>query len=426
MVGGFTALLYLIEEIDEILPADLDRLFGIVPRSVSGLDGILFAPLLHDGWWHLHENTLPLLVLGFLVMSGGLRQWVATTATIWLISGLGVWLISPEGSSTVGVSGVVIGWLVFLLARGIFTRSFLQLGAASVLVFYWGSILLLIFPSHPMISWQGHLFGAAAGLLAVWLVAKANWLGRTPTGSPNITGQLTHRDVAAQSSAEEWYAEQAARVLGVFADAAVPAMTSPHPPDDRVLTRRPDDGPVTVPEADQVLAFAQAITQTAWTDVTAELGKDAGEVSDIKTQMANHGWCDLLVGLARVVDTYGQVVDRVPELVTRQVGNAVLNSSMRDMRAQVTSAVVDIVVERVWGAFKGATVGNVPLLSGLTGGDVVRSLRVLAVFVCPAPEEHEEVREYALKPLGDDARRILTEQMKAQLTRLFDKWMTSD
>lgn len=186
VVGGFTALLYLVEAIDAVLPADLDRMFGIVPRSVSGLDGILLAPLLHLGWWHLHADAPFVLVLGFLAMAGGLRQWIAVTATIWLISGVGVWLISPDGVHTAGVSGVTMGWFVFLLARGTFTGGVLHLGVAVALLLYWGSTLWLIFPSDPIIagqarwsvSWQAHLFGAAAGLLAMWLVAKANWLDR--------------------------------------------------------------------------------------------------------------------------------------------------------------------------------------------------------------------------------------------------------
>lgn len=186
VVGGFSALLYLIEAIDAVVPADLDQMFGIVPRSVSGLDGIVLAPLLHLGWWHLRADVPLVLVLGFLAMAGGLRQWAAVTATIWLISGIGVWLISPTDSYTVGVSGLTMGWFVFLLARGTFTRGFLQLSMALVLLLYWGSTLWLIFPSDPItagqassfISWQAHLFGAAAGLIAMWLVAKANWLDR--------------------------------------------------------------------------------------------------------------------------------------------------------------------------------------------------------------------------------------------------------
>lgn len=172
VVGAFTLVLYLIELLDTILPANLDR-FGIVPRSVSGLDGIAWAPLLHHGWGHLLSNTLPVLIFGFLAMSSGLAQWIMVSATIWVVSGVGVWLVGNDGV-TVGASGLALGWLTFLLVRGIFNRNFLQLVIAMVLFVYWGSTLLGVLPGNPGVSWQGHLFGAGAGVLAAWLVAMAN------------------------------------------------------------------------------------------------------------------------------------------------------------------------------------------------------------------------------------------------------------
>ncbi|WP_424190470.1 rhomboid family intramembrane serine protease [Actinokineospora sp. G85] len=173
VMAGFTLVLYLIEALDSVLPVDLDQ-NGIIPRSVDGLDGILWAPYLHAGWAHLLSNTLPFLVLGFLAMANGIGQWVAVTATIWVVSGVGVWLVSPDYGVTVGASGLCFGWLLFLLVRGIFNRSALQLGVAFVLFMYWGSMLLGVLPTHPLISWQGHLFGAVGGVLAAWFVSQAN------------------------------------------------------------------------------------------------------------------------------------------------------------------------------------------------------------------------------------------------------------
>ncbi|OLF11507.1 rhomboid family intramembrane serine protease [Actinophytocola xinjiangensis] len=172
VVAAFTALLYVLEIVDATTSADLDQ-FGIEPRTVGGLDGILFAPLLHHGWAHLFSNTLPILLFGFLAMSGGLGQWIAVTATVWLTSGIGVWLTGAEGI-TVGASGIAFGWLAFLLVRGLFTRSFGQLAVAVVLFLYWGSTLLGVLPGDPGISWQGHLFGALGGILAAWIVSLAN------------------------------------------------------------------------------------------------------------------------------------------------------------------------------------------------------------------------------------------------------------
>jgi membrane associated rhomboid family serine protease len=169
----FTGVLYVSEVVDQLTGLRLDA-DGIVPRTVDGLDGILWAPLLHAGWPHLLANTVPFLVFGFLAMAGGIRQFVIVTATIWLLGGLGVWLIGPEGTSTVGASGLIFGWLVFLLARGFFARSGRQVVLAVVLFLIWGGVLFGILPGAPNISWQAHLFGALAGLLAARLVAQAD------------------------------------------------------------------------------------------------------------------------------------------------------------------------------------------------------------------------------------------------------------
>lgn len=170
VVMSFTMLLYLVELIDVILPANLDR-GGIQPRSLSGLDGIAWAPVLHVGWGHLFSNTVPVLVFGFLAMAGGIAQWLGVTATIWVVSGLGVWLTGPTGF-TVGASGLAFGWLAFLLVRGLFNRSIAQLLVAAVLLFFWGGMLWGILPGNPGISWQGHLFGALGGVFAAWLLAR--------------------------------------------------------------------------------------------------------------------------------------------------------------------------------------------------------------------------------------------------------------
>ena len=170
---AFTALLYVIELFDQITGGALDY-EGIRSRSLPGLAGVLWAPLLHGGWAHLFANTVPFLVFGFLAMAGGVLQWIMVTAVIWVVSGLGVWLVGPGDTSTIGASGVIFGWLVFLLVRGFFARSFRQILLAVGLFLVWGSVLLGVLPGSPQVSWQGHLFGALAGLLCAMLVARAD------------------------------------------------------------------------------------------------------------------------------------------------------------------------------------------------------------------------------------------------------------
>ncbi len=180
---AFTGLLYVSEALDQLTPLDLDP-NGILPRRIDGLDGIVWSPLLHNGWGHLLANTVPFLVFGFLAMAGGVGQFIAVTGTIWVLGGLGVWLIGPDETNHTGASGVIFGWLVFLLTRGFFARSARQIGLAIVLFAIWGGVLFGVLPGQPGISWQAHLFGALAGLLAARLVARADQrAGPAPLGS---------------------------------------------------------------------------------------------------------------------------------------------------------------------------------------------------------------------------------------------------
>lgn len=169
-----TGLLYVVEVADVVSGQALERAGGIIPREADGLDGLAFAPVLHGDWPHLLGNTVPFLVLGFLAMAGGIRQFLLVTALIWVGGGAAVWLTAESGTYHVGASGVIFGWLAFLLTRGFFARSLKQIGLAVVLFLVWGGILLGVLPGQQGISWQGHLFGALFGVLGAWLVARAD------------------------------------------------------------------------------------------------------------------------------------------------------------------------------------------------------------------------------------------------------------
>jgi membrane associated rhomboid family serine protease len=162
----FTVALYAIEVVDTLSGGVLERTYGIEPLEADGLDGVLFAPLLHADLAHLIANTVPFLVFGFLAMAGGFRQFLVVTATIWLLGGLGVWLTGGyDAGYHIGASGLVFGWLVFLLSRGFFARSGLQIILAVGLFLVWGGIL----------------FGVLPGLLAARLVARAGRRAVRPT-----------------------------------------------------------------------------------------------------------------------------------------------------------------------------------------------------------------------------------------------------
>jgi membrane associated rhomboid family serine protease len=167
VIIAFVALLYVVELVDSLTGHRLDG-GGVRPREVDGLDGILFAPLLHAGWSHLLGNTLPLLVFGFLILLAGVARWLAVTATVWLVGGAGTWLTAQPHSLHLGASVLAFGWLVFLVLRGVFSRQASQVVLGVILLLVYGSVLWGVLPGQPGISWQGHLFGAVGGGIAAW------------------------------------------------------------------------------------------------------------------------------------------------------------------------------------------------------------------------------------------------------------------
>ncbi|MBM7457363.1 rhomboid family intramembrane serine protease [Rhodococcus coprophilus] len=183
--GGFLVLLYGIEAADTVLPADLDAA-GVEPRTGDGLWGILFAPLLHADWAHLTANTVPALVLGFLVMLSGIGRGIAATAIIWLVGGIGTWLFAGTGENHIGASTLIFGWLTYLIVRGIFTRKAGQILLGIVVLFVYGGMLWGVLPSQPWISWQGHLFGALGGILAAWVLSSGARATRRTTTAPSL------------------------------------------------------------------------------------------------------------------------------------------------------------------------------------------------------------------------------------------------
>jgi membrane associated rhomboid family serine protease len=169
---SFVGLLYVIEAVDHVMNNRLDY-DGIYPRRTDGLMGIIWAPLLHGGWPHLIANTVPLLILGFLMTLLGMVRFISATAIIWIVGGFGTWLIAPYGP-VIGASGVIMGYLTFLIVFGFFTRSLWQIVVGLVVFLYYGTILLGVLPLFvgPSVSWQGHLCGAIAGVLAAYLLSS--------------------------------------------------------------------------------------------------------------------------------------------------------------------------------------------------------------------------------------------------------------
>ncbi len=170
LLAALIGLMWLSEIIDTALNGRLDQ-YGIIARDPEGLVGIVTSPFLHLGFGHLISNTLPLVTLGALIALSGAARLAAVTAVVAVIGGFGTWLISPPNTITIGASGVVFGYAAYLVARGIFNRRLTQVLVGVVVIVVWGSALLGGLLPQDGISWQGHLFGAIAGILAAWLLA---------------------------------------------------------------------------------------------------------------------------------------------------------------------------------------------------------------------------------------------------------------
>lgn len=172
------ALMWATEIIDWILPLNLDY-FGIRPRSLEGLPGVVLSPFLHGGFAHLIANTSALLVLGALLAWTTRHMWTVTLGVI-LLGGLGVWLLAPPFSITIGASGLVYGWAAFLVVYGFAVR---RLGPALIgllVVALYGGMVFGVLPFQPGVSWQGHLFGAIAGVLLGLRLGRADRVVRRP------------------------------------------------------------------------------------------------------------------------------------------------------------------------------------------------------------------------------------------------------
>lgn len=141
---------------------------GIYPRELSGLSGVITAPLIHGDWQHLISNTVPLAALGAIIFLFYRRVAVKSFVIIYLLTGIGVWLLA-RSVYHIGASGVVYGLVSFVFWNGIFRRSFKSIALALVILVMYSGYFLGIVPGQQGISWESHLYGAIAGIIVSWL-----------------------------------------------------------------------------------------------------------------------------------------------------------------------------------------------------------------------------------------------------------------
>ena len=164
------ATLWIVEAVN-LMTGHALIVWGILPRTVSGLWGIPLSPFIHAGVMHLFLNTGPLVILGGIIVLYGKRVFVETTLLIALVGGVGLWIVGRP-SYHVGASGLIFGYFGFLVTRGIRQKSISAILVSVVTVFAYGGLVWGLLPTFSRVSWEGHLCGLLAGAAAAWFEKK--------------------------------------------------------------------------------------------------------------------------------------------------------------------------------------------------------------------------------------------------------------
>jgi membrane associated rhomboid family serine protease len=176
-------LMWVLAILDLLTGRRLLRHLSIQPRTLAGIPGIVVAPLLHQDFKHLMANSAPLVILGSLILLQGLEVLGLVTGFCWLFSGVGIWLLGRPGTHHLGASGVVFGYLGYLLLRGYFERSLLAIAIAILVGVLYGGALWGLLPLQRGKSWVGHGMGFGAGAIVArhlepmqtWWMNNSGW-----------------------------------------------------------------------------------------------------------------------------------------------------------------------------------------------------------------------------------------------------------
>jgi len=171
---SWIAVLVVIEAVNTVFGHRLNQL-GIHPREVIGLPGIVLSPLLHSDHVHLLSNLIPLGLFMVLVMQHGIARFWLATFVIVIVGGVLVWLLGRGGAVHFGASGLIFGYFSFLIVAGIRSGDLKLLLIAIVVGFFYGGIIFGVLPRDALVSWEAHLYGLVAGILAAfWLTGNGH------------------------------------------------------------------------------------------------------------------------------------------------------------------------------------------------------------------------------------------------------------
>jgi membrane associated rhomboid family serine protease len=166
---GLLAVLWAVQIFNSLGDYGLSKEFGIDARDPASLPEIFSAPFLHFSWDHLEANSGPLFVFGFLAAYRGVKKWLGVSVLIIVASGLGVWFVSPSAAVTAGASGLVFGYFGYIIVRGLFDRHPIDIVIGLVMALCFAYQFSSLLPTDEQVSWQGHMFGFAGGIIGGWL-----------------------------------------------------------------------------------------------------------------------------------------------------------------------------------------------------------------------------------------------------------------
>lgn len=230
---AFLGLLWAIQLLNWGLDLDVAP-FGVRPRTLQGLAGILFAPLVHAGFDHLIANTLPLAVAGIAMLHLYPRSSRVVLPAIWLGPGIAVWLFA-RGGVHVGASGLIYGLAAYVFAAGLIRRDRRAIAASMLVAFMYGASVWGVLPIQRGHSWETHLAAALIGLALAVLLRRRDTVPRVryeweDEGVVDLEPtESTHGPVGPTAPDPARYAWDGRR-LDVTA-----APGAPEPPDSRTL-----------------------------------------------------------------------------------------------------------------------------------------------------------------------------------------------
>ncbi len=167
IAASFTLILWLIKSVELIFLIDLVQ-YGVYPRTLSGLKGLIFAPMIHGSVSHLFANTAPLIIIGSVLLYNYPKSSQIVIPVLYLATGFGVWLFA-RSAYHIGASGLTFGMMFFVFTIGILRWDRKAIAFSLIVFFLYGSMIWGVFPTTSGISFESHLAGAILGIALAFL-----------------------------------------------------------------------------------------------------------------------------------------------------------------------------------------------------------------------------------------------------------------